>query len=66
MESTTITIDGIDYGVEFRTIGGKFKGDWMQPADPIEVEIIAVWFNDYEITAICDIDKVETAVRESL
>jgi len=66
MESTTITIDGIDYGVEFRTSGGKFKGDWMQPADPIEVEIIAVWFSDYEITAICDLNKVETAVHETL
>lgn len=66
MERTTITLAGQQYDVDYIATGGWFKGDWMTPPDPIEVEVIEVTFMDEIITPICDLAKVETAILEQL
>jgi hypothetical protein len=67
---TTVTLGGVDLDCTFTVSGGGFKGDHMQPADPIEVEIYDIAYcgvHVYELVeALGGISKVETLIHESL
>ncbi len=67
---TTVTLGGCDLDCTFTVSGGKFKGDHMQPADPIEVEVDDIACNGVDvyglIEALGGIEKVETLIRETL
>jgi len=73
MAETTVTLGGVDLDCTFTVSGGKFKGDHMQPADPIEVEVEKIWYGDsvtFEVTDLIEAcgmtQKVETLILESL
>jgi len=76
---TTVTLGGCDLDCTFTVTGGKFTGDHMQPADPIEVEVQKIWYgpareNQHSIMIdVTDLieacgmtQKVETLILESL
>jgi hypothetical protein len=73
MEST-ITLGGCDLDCTFTVSGGKFTGDHMQPADPIEVEVEYILYRPDMVTVdvtnlieACGMtQKVETLILESL
>jgi hypothetical protein len=73
MTETTVTLGGCDLDCTFTVTGGKFRGDHMQPADPIEVEVVKIWYGDpvmFDVTDLIEAcgmtQEVETLIRESL
>jgi hypothetical protein len=74
MAETTVTLGGIDLDCTFTVSGGGFKGDHMQPSDPIELEVKSIWYGPDTVTVeVTDLieacgmtQKVETLIRESL
>jgi hypothetical protein len=67
---TTITLGGVALDCTFTVSGGKFKGDHMQPADPIEVEVESISYNGMTVTDLIEAcgmtQRVETLIHESL
>jgi len=73
MAETTVTLGGVELDCTFTVSGGNFKGDHMQPADPIEVEVQKIWYGDpvmFEVTDLIEAcgmtQRVETLILESL
>jgi len=74
MAETTVTLGCCDLDCTFTVSGGGFKGDHMQPADPIEIDIHSILYGDGReqvevyglIDALGGIEKVETLILESL
>jgi hypothetical protein len=70
----TVTLGGVDLDCIFTVTGGGFQGDHMQPADPIEVEVVKIWcgpdalmFDVTDLIEACGMtQKVETLILESL
>jgi hypothetical protein len=67
---TTITLGGVDLDCTFTVSGGKFKGNYITPADPIEVEVECISYNGIPVTDLIEAcgmtQRVETLIHESL
>jgi len=67
---TTITLGGVDLDCKFTVSGGKFKGNYITPADDIEVEVECISYNGISVTELIEAcgmtQKVETLIHESL
>jgi len=70
MAETTIKLGGIDLDCTYTVTCGGFKGDYMQPADPIEVEVESIDWNGITVTDLIEAcgktQEVEQLIRETL
>lgn len=70
MAEITVTLNGCELDCIYSATGGKFKGDHMQPADPIEVEVESIDWNGITVTDLIEAcgktQEVESLIRETL
>jgi hypothetical protein len=73
MAEITVTFNGCELDCVYSATGGKFKGDHMQPADPIEIEVQNIWYGTFVMVDVTDLieacgktQEVETLILESL
>jgi len=70
MAETTVTLGGVDLDCTFTVSGGNFKGNYITPADDIEVEVECISYNGIPVTDLIEAcgmtQKVEALIHESL